>query len=409
MAVEAAHQALATEPEDVDAHCVIALAQVELKKFKEAEAAAGQAIGLAPDLGETHYVMARVLAARNRMKEASHAIKEAISLNPWDPDFHALSAAIAFEQSDWKAALASAEQGLQSDAQHTACGNLRAMSLVKLGRIKEAGMTTDATLAHSPQDSFTHATVGWTRMEERDPTAALESFREAIRLDPENENARAGIVEALKARNPIYGLFLRYFFFMSKLSGQAQMMIIVGAFLLVRFLGNLKASHPEWAGWILGVQLAYFGFVLMSWTAVPLFNLMLRLNPMGKHALTEEQIVEANWIGVIVGLGGASLLAFFVVGEPFLLGAIMIFPMLFPVAGLFRCADGWPKRVMQGITAVLALMAVAGVACMVMSIVGSDDAERWDQRAGELVGTYITFALLSSWAGAFLPTVRVTR
>ena len=99
MAVEAAHQALATEPEDVDAHCVIALAQVELKKFKEAETAAGQAIGLAPDLGETHYVMARVLAARNRMKDASLAIKEAISLNPWEPDFHALAAAIASKES----------------------------------------------------------------------------------------------------------------------------------------------------------------------------------------------------------------------------------------------------------------------------------------------------------------------
>lgn len=410
MAVDSARQALADDPHDAEVHCVLALCYVELKKFKEAEDEAKEAIGLAPDFAGSHYVLASVLVARNRTKEAATTIQEAIRLQPYDPDFYALAAAIAFDHADWKRALNHAEMGLECDAQHANCGNLRAMTLVKLGRHQEAAMTTDATLSQNPHDSYTHETVGWTKMEKHDPTAALESFREAIRLNPENETARAGIVEALKARNPIYGLFLRYILFMTKLSPQVQMMVIVGAFLLVRMVGNLKAQHPEWSGVILGVQMAYFGFVIMTWTAAPLFNLALRLNPIGKHALTDEQIFEANWIGLIVGLGLVSVVAFFFVGDPALTLAIFIFPMLFPVAGLFRCKYGWPRLVMQLITGVLACMAVAGIICTGMSLTGEEMvASRWDHMAGELIDMYVMGALLSTWAGAFLPVVRVTR
>ena len=46
---------------------------------------------------------------------------------------------------------------------------------------------------------------------------ALEHFREALRLNPSPEWARAGLVEALKARYPS-AASLRYFLWMSTLS-----------------------------------------------------------------------------------------------------------------------------------------------------------------------------------------------
>lgn len=410
LAEKEARAALVEDPGDIDAHCILAVSLVHQKKLNEAEKAAGDAIHLGPAEARAHYVMSLVLVERNRLKEATSAIDEAISLDPYDPDFHAWQAAIRFDLSDWKGALAAAEKGLELDAESTSCGNLRAMSLVKLGRREEAGQTIEATLAHDPGQSFSHSTFGWTHIEANDPKQALEHFREAIRLDPENEMARAGIVEALKAQNPIYRLILRYFLFMTKLSGGAQMAIIFGAWFLVRYLGGLKEQHPDWADWIFVVQIAYFGFVLMSWTAVPLFNLLLRLHPVGRHALTEEQTTEANWIGTVVGLGLASLAAYLIWGGPFLFGALMFFPMIFPLAGIFRCPEGWPRNLMKGITAVLALIATAGVTCIVMAEWKEEGlADRWNRMGTTLFSAYILAAVLSSWASNLLSVVRVRK
>lgn len=402
--------ALGADPNDVEAHCVLALALVHQEKLNDAEKAAGDAIHLGPAEPRTHYVMSRVLVERNRLKEATAAIHEAIGLDPHDSDFHSWLAAIRFDLSDWKGALAAAEKGLELDAEHTGCGNLRAMSLVKLGRREEAGQTIEATLAHDPGQSFSHSTFGWTHIEANDPKQALEHFREAIRLDPENEMARAGIVEALKAQNPIYRLCLRYFLFMTKLSGGAQLAIVFGAWFLVRYLGGLKEAHPEWSGWIFGVQMAYLGFVMMSWTAVPLFNLLLRLHPVGRHALTEEQTTEANWIGTVMGLGTVCLAIYLFWGGPFLFGALMFFPLAFPLAGIFRCPEGWPRTVMKSITGGLAILATAGAVCMFMAEWNNEGlSDRWSRMGSTLLGAYVLSALLSSWASNFLSVVRVKK
>ncbi len=402
MAVEEARLALGEDPDNLEAGIVLALALIDLEKFDEAETAAGRAIGLAPDFAVTHYVMARVLHGRNRIREATSAIREAISLDPHAADFHGFLAALLYEQYQWRDALAASGKGLENEAEHVACGNIRAMALVKLGRMEEAGRTMDATLARSPEDSFSQATRGWTRIEEHNPQEALEHFREAIRLDPTSESARAGIVEALKARNPVYGLFLRYLLFMAKLPPGLQMALVFGALFGIQILGGLRRSHPEWSGWIFGVEIAYLGLVLLSWTAIPFFNLLLRFNPMGRHALTEEQTLEANWIGMLLGLGAASLGGYFLYGSTYLWGAVFFAGLVFPVVSLFKCPPGWPRTVMQLVTAGLVITGLTGLAML-------PAGERWQSRGEDLLVCFVWGAALSTWAGNILPVFRVRK
>ena len=197
--------------------------------------------------------------------------------------------------------------GLQMDSEHVGCTNLRAMALVKLGRRQEAGATIDAALARNPENSMTHANQGWTLLESRDHKKALEHFRESLRLDPENEWARQGIVESLKAKHLIYSWMLRYFLWMSKLSPRAQWGVILGAYFGNRILSGLSRSNPELAPWILPVKILYLIFVILTWTAHPLFNLLLRLNRFGRFALSREQVVASNWLGATVLLGLISI------------------------------------------------------------------------------------------------------
>ncbi len=139
------------------------------------------------------------------------AAREAVRLDPEDADYYALLASIRVQQRQWADALHNAELGLAVAPDHVACANLKAMALVNLGRRQEADATIQTTLAKEPENAATHANQGWALLHMGDHKAAMEHFREALRLNPNMEWARQGILEALRARNPIYRILLKLF------------------------------------------------------------------------------------------------------------------------------------------------------------------------------------------------------
>jgi tetratricopeptide (TPR) repeat protein len=325
---------------------------------EEAEAA----VRLAPDWSEAHAIRARVLANRNRLDEAERAVEEALRLDPEDADHHALLASVLLDQKKWTEALAAAEKGLELDAEHVGCNNYRAMALTKLGRSDEAGATMEAALAREPEDAFSHANVGWNYLHQRQPRKALEHFREALRLDPTMDFARAGMVEALKSKNILYALMLRYFLWMSSLGPRAQWAVVIGGYLAFRFLGGLAEQKPEWAPWIRPLLVAYFVFAILTWIAAPVFNLLLKLDRFGRHALSRDQSLAATWVGLLLALALGAVFAWLVLGvELALLPAIYFGFLLLPVSAIFNCDRGWPRRWMIVYTAVLATLLPAAV------------------------------------------------
>jgi tetratricopeptide (TPR) repeat protein len=367
-------QALADDPQDAYAHALLALCLNEREKFTDATAEAQQAIHFAPDFPFAHYALGRVFCDRNRYAEARAAIEEAIRLDSSDADHFALLAGIHFGEKRWAEALQAAEQGLELDAEHVGCTNLRAMALVKLGRKAEAGATIDAALAKAPENSLTHANQGWTLLERGDLKQALEHFREALRLDPTSEWARAGIVEALKARNILYAGMLKYFLWMSKLSTRAQWGIILGGYFGNRLLGTLAKSNPDLAPWVLPVRILYITFAVLTWTAYPMFNLLLRLNRFGRLALSPEQNVEANWFGAslflaILSLAGCVAIGF---GSPWIVSLAVFGLLLLPLSGYFRCHAGWPRTTMLAVVLVLLAVGCAAIAFIWQAHQGND-------------------------------------
>src|SRR5262249_51181162 len=143
-------------------------------KLIEATDEARQAIHHAPDAGFCHYALSSILEDRNRFDEAELSIREAIRLEPWHPGYFAMAASIAFQQRDWALALQRAEAGLDLDAEHAGCLNVRAMALTKLGRHAEASETIDSTLARNPESAVSHANQGWTLLHRGEPRRALE-------------------------------------------------------------------------------------------------------------------------------------------------------------------------------------------------------------------------------------------
>ncbi len=362
-------QALAQEPEVAGTYSLLALCQAEREQFPAAQAAAEKAIGLAPQAAFSHYALARVLSLRHETDQALAAIRESIRLDPTDADFHSIEAALLFDQKRWSDALRSAETGLQFDPEHISANNLRAMALVKLGRKAEAGATLSSALARNPDNADTHANQGWALLEQGQPQMALEHFREALRLDPTNDWARSGIVEALQAGNPIYAFMLRYFLWMQKFSANAQWGLILGAWMGSRLLGSLAEKNPEWAPWIQPIRFLYLAFCLMTWLAQPLFNLLLRFHRFGRYALSEDQIQGANWVGACLGSGIIAALAGLILGFPaaLLILTFVCFGLSLPVAAIFKCSPGWPRQVMQGVCALLVLLGFGAAGAATLS------------------------------------------
>ena len=308
-------QHLAEAPNSPLVHAQLGLCLCELKQYAEATQETQLAIHLGPDEPFSHYALAEVLYARNRFKEALPAAQEALRLNPEEPRTFGLISRIHFAQSRWQAALDAATEGLAFDPEDVACSNLRAMSLVKLGRKAEAGATIDTALARNPEIALTHANQGWTMLHLGQPQKALEHFREALRIDPELDWARQGIVEAMKARHGIYRWMLIWFFWMARLPPRTQWAVVIGGYLGFQFLRQAVQDHPDWSVWITPLIIAYVVFGLMTWIADPLFNLLLRLNRFGRLALSREQVVASNWLACCLLPAIVSLIAYLATGE----------------------------------------------------------------------------------------------
>lgn len=377
-------EALLADPDDARSHALLSyvlyLQDREAEALQEAEAA----IGLAPNDPSNHYYRALVLLSLGRLDAAMLAAREAVRLDPEWAQYRAIVSRIHLRKKAWKKALRAAEEGLRLDPENVSCINLRALALIGLGQKDEADRALASALARDPENATTHASQGWALLNRGDHEGALVHFRESLRLNPLSDWARQGIVEALKARSVVYRLILRYFLWMSRLTSEDQMGV-VGILSGVKTALRVAArAFPPLYIVVLPLFLLYFIFAMLTWTARPLFALVLRLDRFGRLALPREEIVASNWVGacLLVGLAGVILgpvsgVAFWLLFEniqtagfialAFLILAVAALAMIVPVAGVFRCRRGVGRVFLAVYTILLAL---AGLVAFALALIG---------------------------------------
>ena len=351
--------ALAQQPDDPHALALLALSRMQQGKGETALSAAENAVGVAPDEPFFHYVHAHVLRSMERNEDAFRAVKEALRLDPADADIFTLLASIELGRNRWPAALEAAEQALALNPEHVGAANLRAMALVRLGRKAEAMQSVDYALHRAPEDAFSHANQGWNCLHQNDPRRAQEHFREALRLDPTLDYARDGMLEALKARNPVYRVMLAYFLWLGRQSTRFQWVFIIGIYFGGRLARSLSDSQPDLKWLWLPLLGLFYAFVYLSWTAHPMFNLLLRFDRFGRHVLSPDQRVGANWFGATFALAIGSVvwwLAFD--SEMGFFSAIVMAILSICVAATFS-RSGRDRTILGTSTAALAVIAVA--------------------------------------------------
>ena len=378
---------LARSPQDPRAHALLALCLLPQERWAEATGEAGEAVRLAPDWSLPYHVMASVLRARGRLDEAEQAVGAAIRTDPDDAGHFSLLAAIHIERGAWRPALEAAERALTLDPEDTTAANLRAVALVNLGRKADAGVALGTNLARDPDNAATHLHQGQAMLHAGNHRAALVAFQEALRLDPTMDLARQGVLMALKARNPVYGLLLRYSLWMSRVSARVGFAVILGAFLVAQFLGPYI-----WA---------YLIVVLVTWTADPVANLVLRLHPYGRLLLDREQVVSSNWFGACLLAAGVLWAGGLAAGSAALRAAgFGLLLLTMPLSAVWRCAEGWPRAVMASWT----------IGCLVLIAAGTGlTFATGDTAPSPLLAIGSWGAALGTWAAMFLVSRTIRR
>ncbi len=393
-AVRRLDQLVAEEPDDAGAFAIRALCLAQLERRRDAEASARRATLLDPDTAFHHRVLAQVLLERGDPRLALPAALEAAALEPDEPDHLVLVARVEAAMGRWDAALRTVEHALALDPEHDDGLRLRALFLQVRGRAEEADSAFLNALIRDPGDAFAYAGRGWSMLRTGgDAGDAAAHFQRALHIEPGSEWAREGLVAALKARNPVYRQLLRFFLWMGSLSPRTRMLVVFGGLFGYNVLRRTAAAQPALAPLIWPVLALWLLFVLLSWTADPLFDSLLRLDPVGREALTPDRrrastLVLAT-LAAALALAGASA----ALDAPRASLAALVFGFLvLPVAGTFRCEPGWPRRTMAGLTAVIALLA-AGV------LIAPEGP------AGVLAGAALLLTVASTWINSWLATV----
>lgn len=302
-AVDAFRNALSQDPHDARTYAFLALAHHDAKQPGEAMQAAREAVRLDPADDFTHYVLGLMHLVGGKLVDAARSANEALRLRPDHSEYYRLLAMIRAEENNHAEALRLVDLGLEQDPHDSDCLNLRSQLLVRLGRRDEARQTSDAALASAPDNADSHANAGWTALHNNQTKEALGHFKESLRLSPGNAWAKAGLAEALKARNPIYRVLLIFILWMNRLDGRTQFFLILGGWLAMRAMRTVADEVPAARVVLLPLIVLYFVFVALTWVGQPLFDLTLMLSPYGRHALDTLQRWSAMVFGLFVTIG----------------------------------------------------------------------------------------------------------
>lgn len=309
-AIRQLSEVLQADPNNDQALSLMARARFDQKKYKEGMELAQRAISLEPTESYYYYLLAFGYYSVDNNAYAQLNIRKAIELHPYQPDYFGLWALLFLEKNMFTDALEKANDGLSIDPENISCLNARATALNKLDRTDESIDTMRTVLDQDPENYYTHITVGWNLLEKGKQKEATVHFREALRLNPNAEAARAGLKQSLKANIPPYKWLLQYSFWINNKSRHAKWAIPIGIYLGIRAI-DMLSTHASPAIATVGKVIVglYILVALASWFINPLANIFLFFHKDGKHALTGSE----KWGAVLTTsalLSGMGLLIY---------------------------------------------------------------------------------------------------
>ncbi len=349
------YSVLAREPDNDFVYGRLALCQMSQPgKKRRALETVGEAIRLRADEPFYFSVKAIILGELHRGRESLEAAETAVRLNP--EDTFALSAkANAYCAMDrWAEAEEWSRRALALDGDNAMAANILAHTLRLQGKREDNAEAVARLLAADPEDSFAHVNAGWSALQAKDQARAEGHFREALRLDPESDMAREGLLESFRARSWFYRAYLSYCFFMQRHTEGKQWLIFLGAFAVYQVSRQYLATiNPVYSGVLVA---AWLGLVLWVWLAPGVGNFLILLDRSARLALKPAERHQGIAVGGVFALGALATAAGLVSAYfPVLLAGVGMLATTIPASLTFGNASSRGRLVFGSITVLLYL------------------------------------------------------
>jgi hypothetical protein len=141
-----------------------------------------------------------------------------------------------------------------------------------------------------------------------------------------------------------------------------QWQVILGGYLAYQVIKAAGKASPALQPYTWPLMGLYLLFVFFTWTAEPLFNLILRLDKFGRMALNDDEVACSNWVGLLLLAGLSSLGAYFLLrNDLLLLGAVFCLLMIIPLVGVFHFPAGKSRNKVKAYALLLAGLGAAGL------------------------------------------------
>ncbi|MCB0662922.1 MAG: tetratricopeptide repeat protein [Saprospiraceae bacterium] len=390
-ALEMVPEVLRINPEHLSAKYILASIYLDRNDLKRALPVIESMIAEAPYINLGQYLLARYFYLKNDFDEAELAIREAVRIEPEDADSFAMWAQIVLVKKDYEDALRLADKALEFDPRHTFALNIRSKLLIKLKRVDESTQSIEGVLNENPDDSFTHANVGWIALERGDHKNAEFHFKEALRSNPANDWAKSGLKETLKANFLVYRWFLKYSFWISNMKGGSRWVFIIAIYLGLRFLGGMSKAVPMLAPLLIPILFILVTIILSSWFIHPISDFILVLHPHGKYLLDREEKNTGIAVGAVIGLSFISLLIGLVSGHiMWYMVSISVFVLIVFIGKFYVPSKG--KYILKGYVILMVFL------CFLSIFTGITTGEAFN----DVTIAYLTFGVLFTWISNFL-------
>lgn len=338
-AIKSFKETLSEEPDSFYAKYYLALCYYNLDDIESLKDTAKSLLSDYPDNDESYYINSIYFSLTDKYDKAIEYIDKAIEIDPYEAVYFGQKSINLLNKKKFEQALYFADEGLKIDPKNTVCLNMRTKALTKLNRKEEAHETLQNTLSDNPEDYFTHANAGWTNLELGNHKQANIHFKEALQKDPNDEYARQGMLESIKAKNFIYRSFLKYAFWIENKSSNYRWGFFIGLYLIYRFsrklIGNLGFNFL-----IPIIAILYLVFVLGSWIITPTSNAILLFNDYSKYLLNKKDKNGAVAFILLLSLALLTIIVYYTTNSNyFLLIAISSLCAIIPITDSLQNTD----------------------------------------------------------------------
>jgi len=223
------------------------------------------------------------LGAGRSFDAHAHAL-ESLKIEPSAYEGHLLLAEACSRSGDHAGALQASDEAVRLRPDAAGGHRLRSTSLRSAGRLAESRAAAETALRIEPDAFWSHLVLAHVAIAQRDVRASADAYREALRLDPSNDEARWGLVLAIKMRNPAFRWASAFHSWFFGIPQWARVLLLVCAIFLTAGIGGI-------------VLITVF---LVGRTVDPLANLSLRFDRYGRQLLTPAQIGSSDRLAALL-------------------------------------------------------------------------------------------------------------